>query len=184
MLLVNFKYVIKNIWSHAFYSPNFTMFTTCQNQKQNVYSVNTYIFTQDNPWKLESLFPVGSCIMHGSFALGGHCGRKPEHPEKTHVSEWATNHTFHIQPLPITGSNSGSIGEKPVRSHCATRTPNRAQNAEPIKCHSFNALHFKYFDPLSFFIKNITMFWSANDYLFDYFIIKNNYWPMKSFRLF
>ena len=91
MLLANFKYVIKNIWSRAFYRPNFTSFTTCQN---------------------------------------------------------------------------------------------RAQNAEPMKCHSFNALHFKYFDPLSFFIKNIMMFWSTNDYLFDYFIIKNNYWPMKKFSLF
>jgi hypothetical protein len=30
MLLANFKYVIKNIWSHAFYRPNFTMLTTCQ----------------------------------------------------------------------------------------------------------------------------------------------------------
>ena len=38
---------------------------------------------------------MGSCIMHGCFALGGHyCGRKPEHPEKTHVSKWATNHTL------------------------------------------------------------------------------------------
>ena len=91
MLLVNFKYVVKNIWSRAFYRPNFTMFTTCQN---------------------------------------------------------------------------------------------RAQNAEPMKCHSFNALHFKCFDQLSFFIKNIMIFWSTNDYLFDYFIFKNNYWPMKNLSLF
>ena len=81
MTLVNLKYVTKNIWSRAFYRPNFMMFTTCQN---------------------------------------------------------------------------------------------RAQNAEPIKCHSFNALHFKYFDTLYFFIKIINMFWNTNDYLFDYFIVKIN----------
>ena len=91
MLLANFKYVIKNIWSRAFCRLNFTMFTTFQN---------------------------------------------------------------------------------------------RAQNAKPMKSHSLNALHFKYFDSLPVFIQNIVIFWSTNDYLFNYFIIENNYCPMKMFSSF
>ena len=77
-----------------------------------------HIFTQDNPWKLESLFPMGSCIMHGCFALGGHyCGRKPEHPEKTHVSKWATNHTLSHT---TTADHGDWTRVALVRNQCAT----------------------------------------------------------------
>ena len=101
-----------------FQSCNLYEMKTLKLKTKNVYSVNTYIFTQDNPWKLESLFPMGSCIMHGCFALGGHyCGRKPEHPEKTHVSEWATNHTLSHT---TTADHGDRTRAALVRSQCAT----------------------------------------------------------------
>jgi hypothetical protein len=62
-----------------------------------MYSVNRYTYlpriTHESSKAYFQWGPV--IIMHGCFALGGHfCGRKPEHSEKTHVSEWATNHTL------------------------------------------------------------------------------------------
>jgi hypothetical protein len=52
------------------------------------------------------------------FALGGHfCGRKPEHPEKTHVSEWATNHTLSYT---TTADHEDRTRAALVRSQCAT----------------------------------------------------------------
>jgi hypothetical protein len=59
--------------------------------------------------------------MHRCFALGGHfCGRKPEHPEKTHVSEWATKHTLSYT---TTADHGDRTRAALVRSQCATRTP-------------------------------------------------------------
>jgi hypothetical protein len=87
------------------------------NQSKRIFGKYIYIYP-GYPMKARKLIYHGVLYNARMFALGGYfCGRKPEHPEKTHVPEWATNH---ILSCTTTADHGDRTRAAKVRSQCAT----------------------------------------------------------------